>query len=399
MSEHLDQPWLPTVDGMTRTALVPEQRYRICTVCVMDTTDPSIRFDAAGVCNHCATVEAKVRNRTWFPQGGELRLAQMLATVRRRGRGRAYDCVIGLSGGADSSYIAWLAATQWKLRTLAVHVDTGWNSEIAVGNVERIVRRLGLDLHTQVIHWPTMQSLQRAYFLAGVYAQDAPQDHAIFSVVREATLSYGVKSFLSGVNPTTESIGPRSDMLGYSVNDSTNLRAIFASQGAAGLDKFPIMSFARRYLWLPYGAGVQVYQPLSFMPFERTKVQAVITDALGWRDYGGKHHESRWTRYYQSYYLPVRFGIDKRRAHLASLIVAGQMPREVALAYLEKPPFDPRTVRLDEEYIMKKLGLSHNQYASALRGPIRREQEWPNEARLLSTLMRVRDALAKLRPR
>lgn len=363
--------------------------YRLCVRCVMDTSDPEIEFDDAGVCNHCRTAEA-YRGVKWFPEGGEERLASVVEQIKAAGRGKPYDCLIGLSGGVDSTYLAYLVVKEFGLRPLALHVDAGWNSEIAVHNIEQTVRRLDIDLETVVIDWPTIRDLQVAYLRAGVPNQDVPQDHSFVAALLRTAAAHKIKYFLSGSNLASESILPIS--WGYDNNDAINIKAIHARFGSGSLAKFNMLSFYDYYVHMPFIARVKLARPLNLLNYDYNKAKDVITKELGWRSYGAKHHESRWTKYFQNFYLPSKFGFDKRRAHYSSLIVSGQMTRAEALAALEKPLFDPETIELDQEFVMKKLGLSHNEFLDALNAPARRHEDFPNWGRL----SRLKERLKRL---
>lgn len=359
--------------------------YRICNRCVMDTSDPEVEFDDDGLCNHCrAFFDQLLPN--WLPdERGAAVLEQNLRLIREDGRERGYDCIIGLSGGIDSSYLA-LRLRERGLRMLAVHIDGGWNSEIAVGNIERLVNYLDIDLYTHVIDWDEMKDLQLAFLRSGVPNQDIPQDHAFFAQLYALANKHRIRWFLSGHNLATESILPRS--WGYNAMDGDHLRAIHRRFGSIPLRRFPVMGFWNQYFWTPRVLGLRILHPLNWMPYEKADAQRVLSAAVGWRDYGDKHHESRFTRFFQGWYLPARYGWDKRRAHLSSLILSGQISRDQAIARLAEPPYDVSLMESDRAFIAKKLGVSEAEFAELCSVAPRRHEDYPNQ------VARLRRALA-----
>lgn len=366
--------------------------YQICSRCVMDTSDLDIAFDSDGVCNHCKKFDYIYANH-WFPDArGEKLLADYVNEIKRSGVGKPYDCIMGLSGGVDSSYLA-VKVVELGLRPLVVHVDGGWNSELATSNIEQLVKRLGLDLHTHVVDWEEMRDLQVAYLKSGVANQDVPQDHAFFAQLLKVGRQHKIKYVLSGSNYATESILPSS--WGYSAMDLTNLKAIHKSFGAQPLKTFPTVSFLEWYLTFPRLLGVKFLRPLNFMEYDKAKAKEILIAEYGWKDYGGKHYESRFTKFFQGYYLISRFGYDKRRAHLASMIVSGQMTREAALAELQNPAYPEGQLEEDIDFIRKKLGLSKEGLDEIMRAPKRLATDFRSDAEKLKVLKKLRNLLRK----
>ncbi len=358
--------------------------YRICARCVMDTSDPDISFDRDGICNHCHFFTEKVLPR-WFPdERGQILLKAMIAQVQAKGRGKPYDSIIGLSGGVDSSYLA-TRAVEWGLRPLAVHVDAGWNSELAIRNIEQIVTRLGLDLHTIVVDWQEMRDLQLAFLRADVANQDTPQDHAFYAGLYTYAVGNGFKYLLSGANYATESILPKA--WGYSAMDARHIRAIHRRFGARKLSSFPLVGFFDLHLNYPYLRGLQVLSPLNYIKYRKSDAVAYLEKNYGWRYYGGKHYESRWTRFFQAHYLPTKFGYDKRRAHLASLVAAGEISREEALRELAKPLYTANELAADQAFVAKKLGISVDQLEALILQPARHHSEYSNNEALMNLLV------------
>jgi N-acetyl sugar amidotransferase len=367
---HVVRQWSDVVSG---GAAVPAP-YQICTRCVMDSSDPNIVFDANGVCNHCKLI-IESRDRYWLPdERGAKKLETLIAAIKRAGQGRPYDCIMGLSGGVDSSYLA-MKGKEWGLRILAVHVDAGWNSELAVKNIERIVTKLGIDLHTFVIDWEEIRDLQRAFLKAGVPNQDIPQDHAFFAALYRETARQNIPYVLTGSNYATESILPSA--WGYSASDLTHIMAIHRQFGSRPLRKFPRLGFFYFNYYLPRIKRVKIVAPLDLMPYSKTMAMTELAAKFDWQYYGGKHYESRFTKFFQAYYLPTRFGFDKRRAHVASLVAAGEISRDQGLAEMEKPLYAPKELERDRSFIMMKLGFSAAEFDALLRQPLRQHREFP----------------------
>jgi N-acetyl sugar amidotransferase len=353
----------------------------------MDTTDPEIVFDENGVCNHCKRYFESLPAVVFPGEEGIRKLNGLLHEIQRRGKGKPYDCLIGLSGGVDSSYVAY-RVKKLGLRPLAVHFDSGWNSEQAVQNIENIVKKLGIDLYTEVCDWPEMRDLQLSYFKAGVVNADVPMDHAFMVVLFRIARRKGIKYFIGGHNYATESIMPRSWV--YDSRDSINLRAIQDRFGSIKLTRFPIGSVWER-LYTRYLFNLRVINILNYgEPYHKEKAMEVLERELDWKYYGGKHYESVFTRFFQGYYLPTRFNIDKRRAHLATMICSGQITREAALEELKKPTYlDPALLEQDLEYIPKKLGITSIEFKTILGEPNHSHLEYAHDSNLREFIQRT----------
>lgn len=357
--------WMP--NGQTR-------EYRTCTACVMDTTDPWISFDEAGQCNHCRGFETDFRPY-WKPnEQGWRELQPILAEIKASGAGKPYDCIIGLSGGVDSSYLA-VKLVEWGLRPLVVHVDAGWNSELAVKNIEEIVSRLNLDLITHVVNWEDMKNLHLAFLRSQVANQDIPQDHAFFAALYRYAIRSGIKYVINGTNFATESILPQA--WGYDAMDARHLKAIHRQFGTRKLVDYPIINAWQYYVYFPRVLKMKVVSPLNLIPYVKSEAVDLLEKRYGWRYYGGKHYESRWTRFHQAHYLPAKFGYDKRKAHLASLIVSGQMTKEEALSELERPLYTDNELAEDKVFVAKKLGLTVPELEAFITDPPRDHAEFP----------------------
>jgi N-acetyl sugar amidotransferase len=330
----------------------------------MDTTDPEIRFDQAGRCGHCLRVDAY--KRCWRPDGNPAALERLVERIKQDGRGRDFDAICGLSGGVDSSYLAY-QAKRLGIRTLVIHVDTGWNSELAVRNIENIVIKLGFELVTHVVDWEEMQDVQHAFFKSGVPNQDIPQDHAIMSGFYNFAAKYGIRWSLSGSNISCESILPAA--WGYDAMDLTHILDIHRRFGTRRLREFPTMSY------LDYGLRHQVLRrmsvakPLDLMSYNKAEAMTVLAGEFDWRYYGGKHYESRFTKFFQGWYLPTKWGYDKRLAHLSSLVVTGQMTRDAALDKFRKETLPTEEIEADKDYMARKLGIGRDEFEALMRVP------------------------------
>jgi N-acetyl sugar amidotransferase len=333
------------------------REYQVCTRCVMDTTDAAISFDAEGVCDHCRTFDSQILP-DWQPsETHSAELEASIEAIRKAGRGRDFDCIIGMSGGIDSSYLTYLAKERLGLRPLVFHVDAGWNSQIAVNNIERLVDGLGLDLYTEVIDWEEMKDLQLAFFKSGVPHIDTPQDHAFFATMYRFAAKHGIKHILTGANYSTECVRNPMEWMYYQ-SDSIQLRDIHRRYGTMPLRRFPVTSILWHKLWLPYVRGIRVVRPLNEIPYVQKEARAFLMERFGWQPYPQKHFESRFTRFYESYWLPERFGYDVRKVQYSSLILTGQMTREEALERLNAPSYDKATIASEIEFVASKLDIS-----------------------------------------
>lgn len=331
--------------------------YQICSNCVMDTSDSVIIFDEAGVCDHCRTFYTKIKPKWHTDERGRTELDKLVAKIKKAGEGKDFDCIIGVSGGIDSSYLTWLAKHEMGLRPLVFHVDAGWNSQEAVNNIEKLIEHLDLDLYTHVIDWEEMRDLQLAYFKSGVPHIDTPQDHAFFATMYKFATEHNVNYILTGANYSTECIRNPIEWMYYQ-SDSIQLQDIHRHFGTRPLHKFPTTSILRHKIYLPYIKGIKVERPLNYMPYIKEEAIKLLTEEIGWQPYPQKHFESRFTRFYEGYWLPTKFGYDTRRVQFSSLIVTGQMTREEALKKLKEPAYDPATINHDFEYIATKLGIT-----------------------------------------
>ncbi len=331
--------------------------YQICTTCVMDTSDSKITFDERGVCDHCNGFHLRIL-KNWQPdEHGRRKLDKVVSRIRSAGTGRDYDCILGMSGGVDSSYLTHLAVKELGLRPLVFHVDAGWNSQIAVNNIECITDKLKLDLFTEVIDWDEMRDLQLAFFKGAVPHIDTPQDHAFFATMYRYATANKVKYILTGANYSTECVKNPLEWH-YHASDLTQLLDIHRQFGSRPLKHFPTSNILTHKIYFPLMKGLRVVKPLNFMPYLKDEAKALLQREYGWQPYPQKHFESRFTKFYEAYWAPTKFGHDKRRVQFSSLVLTKQMTREEAVEELKKPPFDAERVAEDFDFIARKLGIT-----------------------------------------
>lgn len=367
------------------------RKYQICTKCVMDTTDTEIVFDENGVCNHCHDYEERKKKLITDPILREKALQEIIQKVKDAGKGKKYDCIVGISGGVDSSYVAYLAK-RWGLNALLVHLDNGWDSELAVKNVENIVKYTGYDLYTLVINWEEFKDLQRAFFKADVIDLELLSDHAIFATVYKLTRKYGIKYLLSGENFETEAIMPRS--WNWRKSDATNIKAIHKLYGERKLKTFPFMGTIKKTIY-QYGGVAQSVPILNFLDYNKEKVMYILKTEMNWKYYGGKHYESIFTRFYQGYILPKKFEVDKRKAHHSTLINSGQMSREDALEDLKNEVYPIGLQQEDFELVCKKLDFSHEELESYIKRPQKYHLEYGSDEKIFQFMRKSYKVIKK----
>lgn len=351
----------------------------------MDTSDPDIVFDDEGVSNHWHAYE-QAKQHLPYLHGDTDRLARVVERIKEAGRGKEYDCVMGVSGGVDSTYVAY-KAKELGLRPLAVHFDNGWNSELAVHNIERALAKLKIDLHTFVIDWDEFKDVQLAYLRASVVNAEVPTDHAIVATIYEYAAKFGIKYVLSGSNVTTEAILPSA--WAFDMMDATNLKAIHNRFGSGKRSTYPTIPLPK-FFHYTYVKGIRKVVLLDYFPYNKAEAMKTIEDELGWQYYGGKHYESIFTRFYQGYILPQKFGFDKRRAHLSTLICSGQISRDDALLEIQKPPLAQPMIDEDREYVLRKLGLSDEEFSQIMREPPRSHLDFPNDQKWMQQALRIK---------
>jgi N-acetyl sugar amidotransferase len=352
---------------------------RVCVHCVMDTTDPEISFDESGRCCHCRQAESLLKMAPYAlpPEEKEACRRALVDRIRRTGRGKNYDCVIGVSGGVDSTYVAHLLKDAG-LRALAVHLDNGWNSKLAVTNIENVLKRMGIELFTHVIEWNEFKDLQLAFLKASTPDSEIPTDHAIFSLLYKTAARERVSFILGGTNLATESILPRRWSFGHA--DWRYIKGVHARFGKVPLRTFPHRTMLEDF-YLRKVRSIRWVNYLDYHRYVQEDARRALQRDAGWESYGGKHCESIYTRFYQRHILPAKFGFDKRKAHLSSLIVSGQMTRAQALEELKAPLYDPAELKEDLAYFINKLDLTEAQYREIMALPLRRFDDYPSYER------------------
>jgi N-acetyl sugar amidotransferase len=347
--------WISAVQPFERMNVATP--YQICSNCVMDTSDSRIVFDEQGVCDHCNGFKRDVLPN-WHPdEQGKAMFRNVVERIKQEGKSKPFDSIIGMSGGLDSSYLLHLAVTEFGLRPLVFHVDGGWNTDIAVNNIQMLVEKLGLDLYTEVINWEEMRDFQLAFFKSGVPHLDIPQDHAFVATLYHFANKHKIKYILNGGNFATECVRNPLEWLYYGT-DMAQIRDIHRRFGTRPLKTYPFSGVLFHKFYLRYLKGVQVVKPLNWLPYTKELAVKTLTQQYGWRPYPQKHFESRFTKFFEGYWLPTRFGYDTRRVQFSSLILTGQMTRAEALARLEQPAYDPNTIDDEFEYIATKLGIT-----------------------------------------
>ncbi len=362
--------------------------YQICTKLVLDTSYPGISFDAEGVCDRCHDFNSNVAPNWHTGPGGRRQIEKTVADLKQAGKGRDFDCIMGLSGGADSSYMLHVMVTEFGLRPLVFHVDGGWNSEIAVSNINGLINKLGLDLYTEVINWEEMRDFQLAMFKSGVPHIDIPQDMAFIGVLYKFAEKHGIKHILNGGNISTECVQIPLEIL-YWGTDMVQVRDILSRYGTVPMRTYPFSSIFYHKLYLRYVRGVKVFKPLNYMPYVKQVAMELLEREYGWKPYPQKHFESRFTRFFEGYWLPTRFNFDMRRVQYSSLILTGQMTRDEALAKLEQPPYDSATIHQDFDYVATKLGITSDELRSYHEMPKKFYWDYRNQRRIFEWGERV----------
>jgi N-acetyl sugar amidotransferase len=355
--------------------------YRICAKTVLDTTYPGITFDAEGVCNLVADFESNVRPHWHTGPEGRQQLEMTVEKIKNSGKGRDFDCIMGLSGGADSSYMLHMMVKEFNLRPLVFHVDGGWNSELAVHNINKLIDKLGLDLYTEVINWEEMRDFQLAMFKSGVPHLDIPQDMAFVGVLYKFARKHGINYILNGGNISTECVPRPLDII-YWGTDMAQIRDILARYGSVPMRTYPFSSIFYHKIYLRYLRGVKVIKPLNFISYVKQDAMALMEREYDWKPYPQKHFESRFTRFFEGYWLPTRFDFDMRRVDLSSLILTGQISRDEALAKLVELPYDSASIQQDFDYIATKLGINSDELMGYHERPRKYYWDYRNQRKI-----------------
>lgn len=359
------------------------ENYKICSRCIMDTSDAVIQFDLNGHCDHCNNFDLNIKPNWHTDQQGYTELMKAAELIKQEGKGKDFDCIIGLSGGLDSSYTAYVAKEIMGLRPLLFHVDAGWNTDQAVGNIEKLVDGLGLDLYTEVINWEEMKDLQVAFLKSGIPDQDIPQDCAFFSALYKFARKNKIKYVLTGGNFSTECCREPNEWGAYPGIDKTFITDIHKKFGKRKLKTFPIIDVLVYKVFHHRVLGMKVFKPLNLVPYIKKEAEQLLQEKYGWQPFQHKHHESRFTRFYEDYWMPRKFGYEKRRAHFSSLIMTGQMTREQALERIAKPELSDEFMKNEFKYVANKLGLSVDELQQIFEQPNKSYRDYKNKLWLI----------------
>lgn len=367
-----------------------EREYQVCTNCAMDTTDSKIVFDENGVCDHCNNFKDNIKPN-WNPNGDKTKLDAVLNEMKEAGKGQRYDCLIGLSGGVDSSYVAYMAKDKWGLRPLIYTVDTGWNLPIADSNVNKIIEKLGFDVYRDTIDFEQMAGLQLAYFKSQVPYQDIPQDHCIFAALYNYAVTTGIKYVLTGGNYSTECV--RVPIEWAHVNDILQIKDIQEKFGDKLIDNLPMASMFKYRLYYRYVKGMKIVKPLDLIPYFKKDVIKTLQREFDWEPYKNKHYESIFTRFFEGYWLIKKFGYDMRRAHYSSLILTEQMDREEALRIIREDPYPDDYWMEDMKFISNRMGVTIDEFQNIMDRENKTWRDYKSDKWLIDMAIRIAKAV------
>lgn len=358
------------------------KNYKICNRCIMDISDPEIEFDNDGTCKHCHRYDTELPKRVFTGVEAENKLAEIIGKIKKSGKNKEYDCIIGVSGGVDSTYVAYISK-KMGLRPLAIHFDNGWNSELAVSNIEKTLDKLDIDLFTYVIDWNEFKDLQLSFLKASTPDGEVPTDHAINALLFREASKRGIKYILSGMNFATESMSVR--MWSYGHSDWKYIKSVHKLFGSKSLKRYPHFSFFNLFYWT-FIKRIQSVSILNYLNYNKESVMELLQKELGWVYYGGKHYESVYTRFYQGYILPTKFNIDKRVGHLSDLIRSGQLTRDGALNELSKVGYPEEMKRIDYDFVLKKFDLNEEMFNDIMNSPPKTFLDYPNRSSMVDKL-------------
>lgn len=363
--------------------ITTKEQYQVCSNCIMDTTDSTINFDEKGQCEYCQNYYNNILPN-WHPdEQGEKEIMKVIEKIKKDGAGKDHDCLIGISGGLDSSYLVYIAKEKFGLRPLLFHVDAGWNSDISTTNIQKLVDGLQLDLYTEVVNWQEMKDLQLSFIKAQVPDIDTPQDLVFFSSLYNFAAKNKFKYILTGGNFSTECVREPLEWGAYYQTDMRYVNDIHRRFGTRKLTTFPTCDIFKYKINYRLFKGVRVVKPLDFMPYTKENATKILSNLFGWQSYPHKHHESRFTRFIESYWLPQKFGYDKRKAHLSSLVLTGQMSREAALKRVSTPELDEQTMQQEFEFVAKKLDLTVEELRTYFKGENKNYKNYKNNYKLI----------------
>ena len=351
----------------------------------MDTSDPEIQFDASGNCNHCTEFFASTIKRSYRGADSGTQLEKLIQKIKRKGKNKEYDCLLGISGGVDSGYVAYLLK-KMGLRVLLVHLDNGWNSEMAVTNIKSVAEKSGFDYQSYVLDWEEFRDLQLSFLKASVVELETPTDIATQGALHQIANNYGIKYIISGGNVATEGILPA--LWHYNAKDTRYLKAIQKKFGTKKLKSFPTFGYLKE-IYYKFVKGIRIVYLLNSIAYSKETAVEVLEKEFNWKKYGGKHHESKFTAFIQSYLLPVKFDLDYRRATLSTQICTQEVTREEALKELSTLPYNAGTIQYDIEYICKKLGITAAAFDAVMDEPLKTYRDYPNDERKLKFLYKL----------
>lgn len=372
--------------------MIEKITYQQCTSCVMDTTDPDIKFNRDGVCSHCQQYNDNVYIRT-INNNQKERLMKLVNKIKKTGRGKEYDCIIGVSGGVDSTYVAY-RCKELGLNPLAVHFDNGWDSELAIKNIEKILKKLNIELYTYVIDWEEFKNLQISFLKASTPDSEIPTDHAIYAILMHIAKQKKIKYIISGMNYRTESIMPLKWSYGHS--DWKYIKSVHRRFGNVKLESFPHYSLVFLF-YITFIKRIKFISLLNYLDYNKEESIIILEKSLGWTNYGGKHHESIYTRFFQSYILPVKFNIDKRKAHLSNLIISGQITKREALNELKSNDYADKFLEEDKIYVIKKFDITEADFEEIMNLPLKIFHDYPNNYLIIKNLKKMINFSRKLR--
>ena len=360
------------------------ENYTICNNCIMDTTDPNISFNNDGICDYCENYQTNILPNWSTDSKGEAELSSIAKQIRQDSKNEDFDCIIGLSGGLDSSYAAYITKEKMGLRPLLLHIDAGWNTDKAVGNIEKLVDGLGLDLYTDVVDWQEIRQLQIAFLKSAIPDQDLVQDAAFFGGLYKFARQYNIKHIITGSNFSTECCREPEEWGGYLGLDRRLFLDIWKKYGKGELDSYPLIDIFKYKIYYQMVLGMKVHYPLNYVKFIKKDAEQELESKFGWKPFQHKHHESRFTRFYEDYWLPKRFGYEKRRAHFSSLIMTGQMSREDAINRISRPEMSEHFLAQEFRYVANKLELTNQELEALFLLPKKTYEDYKNKKWLIS---------------
>jgi N-acetyl sugar amidotransferase len=357
--------------------------YKICSKTIMDTSDPNILFNENGESDYYINYIKNILPNWHTDERGCNELIQIAEKIKKEGKSQDFDCIIGLSGGLDSSYTAYVAKEIMGLRPLLFHVDAGWNTDQAVSNIEKLCNGLDLDLYTEVINWEEMKDLQVAFLKSQISDQDLPQDYAFFSALYKFAKKNKIKYILTGGNYSTECCREPEEWGGFPGIDTLLVKDIHKKYGNRDLKSFPLVDILSYKLYYRYILGMKVIKPLNFIPYIKSDAENLLNEKFDWQPFQHKHHESRFTRFYEDFWLPRKFGFEKRRAHFSSLILTNQMSREEAIERISKPELSEDFLQKEFDYVSDKLDLTRMQLKEIFDGKNKTFYDYRSKIKLI----------------